>query len=91
MTQVSFRIDEGVKADAESLFSHLGMSLSTAISVFLRQAIAQRGIPFPIQEDPFWSPRNQSHLENVRSDYERGMHFSEHELVDVNDEEAVAR
>ena len=39
MTQVSFRIDETVKSDAENLFSNLGMSLSTAISVFLRQSI----------------------------------------------------
>ena len=91
MTQVSFRIEEAVKADAENLFSHLGMSLSTAINIFLRQSIARRGIPFEIQEDPFWSSGNQAHLQRVRSDYERGIHFAEHELVESADEEALAR
>ncbi len=91
MTQVSFRIEEAVKSDAETLFSHLGMSLSTAINVFLRQSIAHRGIPFEIMEDPFWSPSNQAHLRRVRDDYERGVHFAPHELVEVPDEQALAR
>ena len=91
MTQVSFRIDEAVKSDAEDLFSRLGMSLSTAINVFLRQSIVQRGLPFAVREDPFWSPANQAHLERAAADYERGANFSRHELVDVDDGQAVAR
>ena len=91
MTQVSFRIDETVKSDAENLLSNLGMSLSTAINVFLRQSIVQRGIPFAIREDPFWSPSNLAHLERAASDYERGANFSRHELVDVDDGQVVAR
>ena len=91
MTQVSFRIDETVKSDAESLFSNLGMSLSTAINVFLRQSIVQRGIPFAIREDPFWSIPNQTHLEHAAADYEHGVNFSRHELVDIEDGQAVAR
>ena len=91
MTQVSFRIDETVKSDAESLFSNLGMSLSTAINVFLRQSIVQRGLPFAVREDPFWSAANQTHLERAAADYERGANFSRHELVDIADGQAVAR
>ncbi|MBR1837675.1 MAG: type II toxin-antitoxin system RelB/DinJ family antitoxin [Kiritimatiellae bacterium] len=91
MTQVSFRIDETVKSDAESLFSNLGMSLSTAINVFLRQSIVQRGLPFAVREDPFWSEANQAHLERAAADYERGANFSRHELVDIADGQAVAR
>ena len=90
MTQVSFRIDEAVKSDAEDLFSRLGMSLSTAINVFLRQSIVQRGLPFAVREDPFWSPANQAHLERAAADYERGANFARHDLVD-DDGQAVAR
>ena len=85
MTQVSFRIDETVKSNAEQLFSRWGMSLSTAINMFLRQAIAQRGLPFAVREDPFFSPSNQAHLERAAADYARGANFARHELVDVQD------
>ena len=91
MTQVSFRIDETVKSDAENLFSNLGMSLSTAINVFLRQSIVQRGIPFAIREDAFWSAANQARLERAAADWDRGANFSRHELVDVDDGQTVAR
>lgn len=50
MTQVNFRIDEHVKDEADALFDHLGLSLSAAITIFLRQSISQRGIPFAIRE-----------------------------------------
>jgi addiction module RelB/DinJ family antitoxin len=50
MTQVNFRIDEHVKDEADVLFDHLGLSLSAAITIFLRQSISHRGIPFPIRE-----------------------------------------
>ena len=48
MTQVSFRVDDMVKTDAEALFERLGMSLSTALNIFLRQAIAKRALPFAV-------------------------------------------
>lgn len=44
----TFRIDEDVKKDAEALFAEMGMSLSTAFNIFLRQSIRERQIPFRI-------------------------------------------
>ena len=64
MAQVNFRIDDDVKQDADALFDRLGMTLSTAITVFLRQSIARRGLPFEVTEDPFCSPSNQAYLRN---------------------------
>ena len=37
-----------LKEEAEQLFSSLGMNLTTAINVFLRQAVRNNGIPFDI-------------------------------------------
>ena len=54
-TNVSLRIDEDVKKDAEAIFSQLGLTLSAATNVFYRQAIRTRGIPFyltTIDENP---------------------------------------
>jgi DNA-damage-inducible protein J len=41
-------IDEQLKTDAESLFADLGLDTPSAIRLFLKQAVAQNGIPFAI-------------------------------------------
>ena len=43
---LTVRIDKNLKDDATELFRSLGMSLSTAISVFLLQALRNEGMPF---------------------------------------------
>ncbi len=50
MSKVSanISIDSEVKAQAQVLFADLGMDLSTAVNVFLRQAIRENGMPFEI-------------------------------------------
>ena len=45
---VTFRIDENLKADADELFSDLGLSLSAAFNMFLRQSLREQGIPFAV-------------------------------------------
>ena len=49
MTNITFRIDEDVKRDAEILFENLGFTISGAINVFFRQAIREQAIPFKIK------------------------------------------
>lgn len=82
MTQISLRLDDAVKSEAEELFSRLGMSLSTAINVFLRRSIARRGLPFAVEEeDPFYHPSNQAFLRRGLDDWKRGVNFHQHELL----------
>ena len=50
-TNICVRIDTELKAQAETLFSDLGMNLSTAITVFIRQAVRENRIPFEITRD----------------------------------------
>lgn len=52
MAQVNFRVDDQVKHEADELFDHLGLSLSAAITIFLKQSISHRGFPFSICELP---------------------------------------
>lgn len=47
-TTVTFRTDEDVKRQASELFDSMGMSLSTALNLFMRQAVAQRRFPCSI-------------------------------------------
>jgi DNA-damage-inducible protein J len=65
MTQINVSLDDSVKQEAETLLSALGMNLTTAITIFLRQTIRERGIPFPIstKPDPFYNPANMKWLE----------------------------
>lgn len=50
-TNLCVRIDTELKAEAETLFNELGMTLTTAITVFFRQAVRESRIPFEIKWD----------------------------------------
>ncbi|MCC8014179.1 MAG: type II toxin-antitoxin system RelB/DinJ family antitoxin [Eubacterium sp.] len=47
----SISIDSDVKTKAQKLFADFGMDLSTAINIFLRQAIYENAIPFLIKRE----------------------------------------
>lgn len=47
-TNVTIRIDEELKAQADELFEGLGMSFTTAVNIFVRQSLREGGIPFRI-------------------------------------------
>ena len=47
-TNISIRMDTDVKAQADALFSELGMNISTAFNIFVRQSIRDGKIPFDI-------------------------------------------
>lgn len=47
-TNISIRMDTDLKAQADTLFSELGMNISTAFNIFVRQALREGRIPFEI-------------------------------------------
>ncbi|VQI13971.1 addiction module antitoxin, RelB/DinJ family [Streptococcus pneumoniae] len=48
---MSIRLDSEVKEQAQQVFSNLGMDMTTAINIFLRQAIQYQGSPFDVRLD----------------------------------------
>lgn len=93
-TVLNVRIDSDVKKKADFLFKKLGMNTSTAINIFLRQAIHDQEIPFSISareetsddeaDGGFWDPRNQAYLEEqVRLFNEGKLKFTPHELIEA--------
>ena len=48
-TNISIRMDAELKAQADALFAELGMNLSTAFNIFVRQSLREGGIPFEIK------------------------------------------
>ena len=50
-TNLSIRIDRSLKDEADQVFNEMGMNLTTAITIFVRQAVRQKKIPFEIALD----------------------------------------
>lgn len=85
-TQVSFRIDEEVKKSAENVLNDMGLTMSAAITVFLKKISREHRIPFEISADPFYSESNIRYLERKKREIDEGKaHLTEHELIEVND------
>ena len=47
-TNISIRMDTNLKTQADALFGELGMNLSTAFNIFVRQSLREGRIPFDI-------------------------------------------
>ena len=84
---LNIRIDEDVKKQGEELFAGLGMNMTTAINVFLRQAIRKGGIPFEIsmRDDGFYNEFNQKRLRKAIADLKAGK-GKQHELIEIDDD-----
>ena len=50
-TNLSIRIDRSLKDEADQVFNEMGMNLTTAINIFVRQVVRQKKIPFEISID----------------------------------------
>ena len=50
-TNISIRMDSNLKAQADAFFGELGMNLSTAFNIFVRQSLHEGRIPFDISLD----------------------------------------
>ena len=48
-SNINVRVDSELKAQAEALFSDLGMNMSTAINMFLKSAVSHDGLPFEVK------------------------------------------
>lgn len=51
-TNINVRVDTDLKQAAESLFSDLGLNMSSAITMFLKSAVSNDGIPFEVKRVP---------------------------------------
>ena len=45
-TTINVRVDETVKRNVEVLFDNMGMNISTAVNMFLKQCLMEEALPF---------------------------------------------
>ena len=48
-TSVYTRVEPEIKEQADQIFATLGIPMTSAINLFLRQVVLQRGIPFEVK------------------------------------------
>jgi DNA-damage-inducible protein J len=70
-TNMTMRVDENLKRKADELFTDLGMNMTTAVTIFLKQALREQGIPFSISRD---LPNNETR--KAIDDAEKGIGLS---------------
>ena len=80
---INFRIDENIKKEMEKICREMGMSMTTAFTIFATKVTKERRIPFEITADPFYSESNMKYLEKVIADIESGKaKLVEHDLIE---------
>lgn len=55
MAQINLRVDDDTKRNAEKTLDEIGLSMSTAINIFLKTVARENRIPFELSADPFSS------------------------------------
>lgn len=82
-SMVNFRLDEDVKRNMEQVCKEMGMSMTTAFTIFATKVSRERRIPFEVTADPFYSESNLEYLKQISRDIASGRaHFAEHELIE---------
>ena len=69
MVQINVRVDEDVKRGAERVCQEIGISMSSAINVYLKKIARENKIPFELTADPFYSKENMDYLEKKYKEY----------------------
>ena len=91
MAQTTFtvRMDEETKQKFSELCANIGLSMSTAFSIFAKKAVSEQRIPFELtaNTDPFYSEANIKYLNKIIDGIESGTRpLVEHDLIEVDDE-----
>lgn len=83
---INFRMDADLKKSMEQTCSELGMSMTTAFTIFAKKVSREKRIPFDVSVDPFYSEQNIRYLEKIARDVAQGKaHFAEHKLLEVDE------
>jgi DNA-damage-inducible protein J len=86
LTSLNIKIDRDLKTEADVLFNAMGMNLTTAVNIFVRQAVAEQAIPFQIHLNE--KAQFQKLLENMRGQASKRGFMSD---AEINEEIKAAR
>lgn len=72
MAQVNLIVDDNTKVKAEIACKAMGLSLTTAINIFLNKVANEQRFPFEVSVDPFYSEVNQERIKKAAKELDEG-------------------
>ena len=82
MSTISVRLNTEDKTSFEDFCSSVGMSVSTAVSMFVKNVIQNQKLPFAVERDPFYSKENIDRLEKAAMHAKSGKNMHYHDLIE---------
>ncbi len=73
LSTVTVRVDEQTKQTATAVLADIGLDVSTAVRMFLRQLVIRGQMPIELVQDPFYSESNQARLRHSIQQLDEGM------------------
>ena len=81
-TTINFRMDRELKEKMEKTCKSMGLSLTSAFTLFAVKVTNEQKIPFEIVGDPFYSSSNMKRLKKAMEDVENNKNLHKHELIE---------
>ncbi|MEK7529262.1 MAG: type II toxin-antitoxin system RelB/DinJ family antitoxin [Patescibacteria group bacterium] len=72
MTTVQIRIDEKTKKSAKKVLDKIGVDMSSAVKVYLRQIVITKGIPFRLVTENGFTPAEEEEILKISMDASKG-------------------
>ena len=82
---MNIRVDESTRAEAESIFEQLGLTMSGAINMFLKQVVRDNAVPLSMELDPMFTSRS------VREDMEEARRMRTEGIPGTDADDLVAQ
>ncbi len=76
MTTIQIRIDEKTKKSAKKVLDKLGLDMSSAIKLYLKQISIQKQIPFPLLTENGLTPQQEDEILKAGEEAKRGINVS---------------
>lgn len=81
MSTFNMRMNADLKKNLEEVCRQMGLTISSAFTIFATQVVRERRIPFTVSADPFWNEATQRHLEPSYAQLKAGK-VQEHTLIE---------
>ncbi|MCQ2363726.1 MAG: type II toxin-antitoxin system RelB/DinJ family antitoxin [Acidaminococcaceae bacterium] len=75
-------MDTDLKSSMEALCQELGLTMSSAFTIFARKMTREQRIPFDVSVDPFYNEKNQARIRQAIENLNNGKGV-EHKLIEV--------
>ena len=69
---INFRMDEELKKNMEETCKDLGLSMTTAFTIFAKKMTREKRIPFDVSIDPFYSESNMRRIRESEEQIRQG-------------------